>query len=158
VLSELKLIGWALGAAAVLGVFWWVFHLGAQHEQAARQEATIEQQRIDAKVSQQRVEDQAKALHDAELQSDAARIAADRADRARGALLVQIDTLRHARPADPTASSAIPAIDGGDPIGVLADVLGRSDARASIVDKLADERRIRAEGCERSYDSLSVTP
>ena len=41
-----------------------------------------------------------------------------------------------------------------DPIGVLADVLGRADARAGILAEQADRLRIAGESCERSYDAL----
>lgn len=154
-LSELKLIGWALGAAAVLGVFWWVFHLGQEHEQAARQEATIEQQRIDAKVGQQRVEDQARIAHDATVQADAARAGAAAADRAAAALRVRLNAfVANARAADPPASGAGEA----DPIGVLAEVLGRIDDAAGRYAKEADANRIAGLACERAYDSLTVTP
>ena len=42
---------------------------------------------------------------------------------------------------------------GPDPIGVLADVLGRADARAGELAGVADERRIRGLACEGSYDA-----
>lgn len=41
---------------------------------------------------------------------------------------------------------------GGDPIGVLAIVLGRADERAGELAAIADERRIRGLTCEAEYD------
>ena len=42
---------------------------------------------------------------------------------------------------------------GDDPIGVLADVLGRADQRAGELAAVADESRIRGLTCERAYDA-----
>lgn len=42
-----------------------------------------------------------------------------------------------------------------DPIGVLADVLGRADQRAGILAEYADASRIAGQACERSYNSLT---
>ena len=39
-----------------------------------------------------------------------------------------------------------------DPIGVLADVLGRADERAGVLADLADRRGIAGRACERAYD------
>ena len=41
---------------------------------------------------------------------------------------------------------------GGDPIGVLADVLGRADQRAGELAAIADSARIRGLTCEAEYD------
>lgn len=63
-----------------------------------------------------------------------------------------------------------PAVAGGstatpDPIGVLADVLGRADKRAGLLALEADKRRIRAIACEDAFEALrtrypqsSITP
>lgn len=53
--------------------------------------------------------------------------------------------------ADPGAVSP-GAAAGGDAIGVLADVLGRADARAGQLAAVADEARIRGLACETEYD------
>lgn len=53
--------------------------------------------------------------------------------------------------ADPAAANL--GTPAGDPIGVLADVLGRADARAGIVEELADRRYIAGRACEREYDN-----
>ena len=44
---------------------------------------------------------------------------------------------------------------GGDPIGVLADMLTRLDARAEIYAATADSRKLVATKCEGSYDAVS---
>ena len=53
--------------------------------------------------------------------------------------------------AAPTASDLRQA--AGDPIGVLADVLGRADKRASILADLADRRGVAGRACEREYSN-----
>lgn len=99
-------------------------------------------------------------VHDTQV--SAARVAADAASAAvaRDALRVQLDAVvRRSRvPGNPASAAGSTPVDGGDPIGVLADVLGRADARADIVELLADERRIRAAACEASFDSLTPQP
>ena len=49
-----------------------------------------------------------------------------------------------------TTPSSGPA--GGDPIGVLADVLGRADQRAGELAAIADSARIRGLTCEAEYE------
>lgn len=41
-----------------------------------------------------------------------------------------------------------------DPIGVLADVLGRAEERAGVLAEVADQRYIAGRACEREYDAL----
>lgn len=60
---------------------------------------------------------------------------------------------RQARGNPPAARGGPPA---GDPIGVLADVLGRADAAAGFMAGVADARGTAGLGCERSYDALSA--
>lgn len=60
------------------------------------------------------------------------------------------------RAANPGAQSAIEAT--ADPIGVLADVLGRADERAGILAEYADKARIAGQSCERDYDALRAAP
>lgn len=54
--------------------------------------------------------------------------------------------------ANTTASELRPSTD--DPIGVLAYVLGRADARAGELADVAEQRGIAGRACERAYDSL----
>ncbi|WP_333985161.1 DUF2514 family protein [Burkholderia orbicola] len=42
----------------------------------------------------------------------------------------------------------------GDPLDLLADLFGRADERAGELAKIADERGIAGQQCERSYDAL----
>jgi hypothetical protein len=42
---------------------------------------------------------------------------------------------------------------GPDPIGVLADVLGRANARAGELAGVADDSRVRGLACEAAYDA-----
>jgi hypothetical protein len=56
-----------------------------------------------------------------------------------------------ARSCPATASARQP---GGDPIGLLVDVLGRADKRAGELAEYADRLRIAGGACEHSYDSL----
>ena len=157
---ELKAAGLvALLIAVCVGLYAYDSHeqaLGAASLRADVAEAGASQAISSAAKSATTLAATQETAHVAQSQLAAASVAAAGADRQRDALLLQLAILRRrAVPGDPAASSAGTSLDGGDPIGVLADVLGRSDARASIVDRLADERRIRAEACERSYDALT---
>ncbi|WP_162571477.1 DUF2514 family protein [Variovorax sp. SRS16] len=99
--------------------------------------------------------DQRKALDDAASQTRTA--LADIGDaRAAG------DRLRlHAQPyaAASAASGRASALErsaaAADPIGVLADVLGRCSQRIEILAGHADRSRIAGLACERSYDALA---
>ncbi|HGL6720498.1 DUF2514 domain-containing protein [Burkholderia contaminans] len=51
-----------------------------------------------------------------------------------------------------SASAGGPA--AGDGLDLLADVFGRADERAGELAKIADERGIAGQQCERSYDAL----
>lgn len=51
-----------------------------------------------------------------------------------------------------SASAGGPA--AGDALDLLADVFGRADERAGELAKIADERGIAGQQCERSYDAL----
>jgi len=60
--------------------------------------------------------------------------------------------------ADTAAAGQQPS--AGDAIGVLADVLGRCDARAGILAAFADEAHAAGLACERNYDAAraALTP
>lgn len=77
--------------------------------------------------------------------------AASAADGLRKQVAVLVEHARH--PA--TTAGSTPA---GDPIGVLADVLGSIDDRAGELAKIADERGIAGQQCERDYDALTAAP
>ncbi|AJY19158.1 DUF2514 domain-containing protein [Burkholderia multivorans] len=46
----------------------------------------------------------------------------------------------------------------GDALDLLADLFGRADERAGDLAKIADERGIAGQQCERSYDALISDP
>ncbi|PRG76123.1 hypothetical protein C6T58_24680 [Burkholderia multivorans] len=110
---------------------------------AAVDAARTEEQRRTA--AQQEVADNAAQERD-RARADAA-AAASAADGLRQQVAVLVERARH--PA--SAAGSAPA---GDPIGVLADVLGSIDDRAGELAKIADERGIAGQQCERDYDAL----
>lgn len=158
---EVRLIAWAVAAAALLGGLAWLIH---SHDEEVRAKVTDAVQAVGAAQAASSAIQEAQwraatdeVSHVAQARLEAASAAAGAAAREHDALLVQLAELRRrAMSSNPAASSGGPYLQGGDPIEVLADVLGRSDARASIVDDLADRRRIRAEACERWADSLTA--
>ncbi|KWI43553.1 DUF2514 family protein [Burkholderia stagnalis] len=87
----------------------------------------------------------AKERDQARVDADAAASAADGLRRQVAALVADA---RHSA-ASTGGSSA------GDALELLADVFGRADARAGELAKIADERGIAGQQCERSYDALT---
>lgn len=86
---------------------------------------------------------------------------ADAADarRASGRLQQRIDALVATARRSAANPGTEPAVaPTGDPIGVLADVLGRADQRAGILAEYADKARIAGQSCERDYDALTQPP
>lgn len=115
--------------------------------QAEQKNRDTEQELNDA---QARINQQAQQLLDAQggqARADRERTAAERmrdaADQAAAAARRQCAT------GTPPGHSP----SGGDPIGVLADVLRRADARAGELAGIADDRRVRGLACEASYDA-----
>ncbi|AJY18396.1 DUF2514 domain-containing protein [Burkholderia multivorans] len=89
---------------------------------------------------------------DAAKQRDQARRDAAAADGAADGLRKHVAALvADARRA--AASAGSPATD--DALDLLADVLGRTDDAAGELAKIADERGIAGQQCERSYDALN---
>lgn len=158
---EIKILaGLALAAALLLGLHFYDAHqraLGAAENKAEVAQASMKIAQDNATKSAQIVATQQGVIHDAQVQASASSAAAARAAAARDAFRVQLDAYVSASrgPHYPGPASGSEAISGGDPIGVLADVLGRADARADITEGVADARRIRATACERAYDALS---
>lgn len=75
---------------------------------------------------------------------------------ARDRLLRRLDaTVAAARQAAGDPQAVAGRTPAGDPIRVLADVLGRADARAGLLARLADTRGLAGSLCEREYDALT---
>lgn len=113
-------------------------------------------------VDEARIEEQRRTAAQTEIANVATKDAetARRDARAAGAASEQLRqrvaalVREYARPGDPaSASGSAPA---GDPIRMLADVLGRADRRAGILAEIADASRIAGLACERAYDSLRL--
>lgn len=156
--------GWVYASAvAALLVATGVSRYQLAGERLAHQ-ATLTQhaeQRAQAEARARKIEQE---LHDEQAKNEAetARLQADR-DRARADAGRAADRLRNAANAIATsgcegASTTDVGTPTGDPIGVLADVLGRADKRAGELADIADARYIAGRACERAYDSLITKP
>lgn len=127
----------------------------AQHAQLV---AEAEQLRAQTEANRRKAEQELRHAQDTHAQEVAA-LQHDR-DRARAAGRVASERLRdaataaaaRARAQCAAATTADLRAATGDPIGVLADVLGRADARAGELADLADRRYIAGRACEREYD------
>lgn len=91
------------------------------------------------------------ATKDAETARADARAADSVADRLRQRVAELVAAGRN--PGNPTSAGAGPAT--GDPLDVLADVLGRADKRAGDLAEYADAAHIAGQACERAYDALT---
>lgn len=91
------------------------------------------------------------AINDAKTAQAHARVA----DAARRELLARATALANAarRPGD--SGAVIGGPSAGDAAVLLADVLGRIDARAGELAEALDASRIAGLACERSYDALT---
>lgn len=118
----------------------------AQTTETARLAAKETQRRLDAQEVNQRAHDQELAA--AQRDAAGARLAAD---RLRSQLSAFVAASR-----DPAAG--VNGAPTADPIGVLADVLGRADKRAGVLAAYADAARAAGLQCERNYDSLKAKP
>ncbi|WP_175710364.1 DUF2514 family protein [Burkholderia ambifaria] len=100
---------------------------------------------------QRRTAAQQEIAKDANQQRTAALADAFAARAAAGSLQQRVDQLvaaaRH-----PAAAAGGPAT--GDALDLLAELFGRADERAGELAKIADERGIAGQQCERSYDAL----
>jgi len=124
-----------------------------------QKDAAIAQATANAQETQRRLAAQ-KEIQDAH-DKDLARARADAAGaavaagRLRSQIAVYTAAARRAAGNPAAAGDSTPA---GDPIGVLADVLGRADKRAGILATYADAARAAGLQCERSYETLSPAP
>jgi len=129
----------------------------AQATRLALDQARVQLKAVDdARIEEQRrTAAQTKATNEAIQQAERVRADARAADTARRELLARATALANAgrRPSDSGAlGSRAPA---GDPLGVLADVLGRADQSAGVLAQYADAARVAGLACERSYDALT---
>ncbi|RQR48906.1 DUF2514 family protein [Burkholderia sp. Bp9126] len=119
--------------------------VAAQAKQIAELAAERDEYRRRSTAQQEIATHAAKERDQARVDADAAASAADGLRRQVAALVA--DARRTI--ASTGGSSA------GDALDLLADVLGRSDARAGELATIADERGIAGQQCERSYDALT---
>ncbi|NMV37257.1 DUF2514 family protein [Ralstonia insidiosa] len=141
--------GDAAGAARIQ-VQWDAAKLQAERErnQAVDAARAEEQRRTN---EQARIADE--ATHQADAARDDARAAGDAADRLRARVAGLVAAGRAAR----NSATAGAGPTAGDPLDVLADVLGRADKRAGELAAYADATHIAGAACERAYDALSAT-
>lgn len=161
--SMLKMLAGALLVAAVgAGIAWFAHHereIGrAEIRAQIAREAAAEAAR-NAKETQRRLDQQEEAqrAHDEDLARAAADAAAAR-DVA-GRLRLRVDELVAAArrgAGNPASGGQRPATE--DPIGVLAELQRRADARAGVLAEYADRARIAGQQCERAYDALTARP
>lgn len=115
--------------------------------QAEQKNRNIEQELTDAFA---KIDQTAQQL----LDSQGGKARADRertaAERMRDAALAAATAAREQCKARSAPGYSTP---GPDPIGVLADVLGRADARAGELAGIADDSRLRGLTCEAAYDA-----
>lgn len=104
---------------------------------------------------QRRTIEQTEIAYEAKRKSDKAHSAALAADAAARELRARLAALVNASrsPGDPAATSA--GTSAPDAVAVLADVLGRCDARERAVARFADAAHIAGLACERAYDALT---
>ena len=127
----------------------------AQHDQLV---AAAEQLRAQTEANRRKAEQELRHAQDAHAQEVAA-LHLD-LDRARAAGRVASERVRDAATAAAEraraqCAAATPAdlrAATGDPVGVLADVLGRADERAGLLADLADQRYIAGRACELEYE------
>jgi hypothetical protein len=161
---------WVIGGAAALavsaiGVQTWRLHetegdLAQERAVWAAKEADLSQRALEAE-QRERAKEQAWAKRSEEITNvTTEKLAA--AESAASAAVASAAGLRERAQALAAAgrrSCRNPAAAGGgasapDALGMFADVLGKLDARASLLAELADKRGIRGEACERFVESL----
>ncbi|HHT8903079.1 TPA: DUF2514 family protein [Burkholderia cenocepacia] len=127
---------------------------GVRTTAAAAQKAQLDAVAAARTEEQRRTAAQSEIANDANQQRTAALADAFAARAAAGSLQQRVDQLiaaaRH-----PAAAAGSPAT--GDALDLLADVLGRSDETSGELAKIADDRGIAGQQCERDYDALTPT-
>ncbi|MGT2507931.1 DUF2514 family protein [Cupriavidus basilensis] len=152
-----------LAVLALAGGAVWVYRGERDTARAELAHSRLDAARAQVKaVDDARIEEQRRTRAQTEIANDATKkLEGARADLAAandvsGRMRQRIAELLVASRAAgiPTSAGAGPATD--DPIGMLADVLGRADQRAGILAEYADAARIAGQACERVYDSLTA--
>ncbi|AJY14242.1 DUF2514 domain-containing protein [Burkholderia dolosa] len=125
---------------------------GVRATTAAAQKSQLEAVAAARAEEQRRTAAQSEIAKDANKQRTAALADAFAARAAAGSLQQRVDQLVAAalHPAAAAGSSAT-----GDALDLLADLFGRADERAGELAKIADERGIAGQQCERDYDALT---
>ncbi|HDR9063805.1 TPA: DUF2514 family protein [Burkholderia vietnamiensis] len=124
-----------------------------QSAKVADQAKQIDDLRAERDEFGRRLAAQQEIATNAAKERDQARADAAVADGVADGLRKQIAALvGNARRAGAAAGS--PATD--DALDLLADLFGRADERAGELAKIADERGIAGQQCERSYDALTA--
>ncbi|KWA11577.1 DUF2514 family protein [Burkholderia territorii] len=122
-----------------------------QSAKVANQARQIDDLRAERDEFRRRLVAQQEIATDAANERDQARADAAVADGVADRLRKQVATLvADARRAGPAAGGEAT----GDALDLLADLFGRADERAGELAKIADERGIAGQQCERSYDAL----
>lgn len=133
--------------------------LGAEHEKTAVKAVAAAAAASAASETERRTAQFKEIAHATEVSASAVVADAASAVAARDALRVQLDAVIRASrvPSNPASAGLGSPVQGGDPIGVLAELLDRADQREGVYAQLADERRVRAAACEASFDALKAS-
>lgn len=150
---------WLVGGATVIGIIG-VQQIRVNHYRADAAEAheAIAAGKAAAELEKTMIEGQWRSRYElleaseAKAKEDLAH-AVDAADDERRGLLNDIDKYRKARA--PKCASPGQDQPGGDPIGVLANLLSRADEMAGVYAKVADARKLTAQACEARLAELS---
>ncbi|WP_081636260.1 DUF2514 family protein [Pandoraea sp. SD6-2] len=137
----------------IAGGYWKGHRDADQSAKVAMLEKTAKELAAERDEYRERVQTQAGITNDAKQSADKARddarAATAASDQLRRRVAELVTVARHSTAADGSAPAA-------DPIGVLADVLGRADERAGKLAEFADAAHIAGLACERSYDALNA--
>lgn len=155
-----RAVGIGLAVLAVVGclaaIFFHIESLGEAKADAKTAQGVAKLAQDNAATSAQMAAKQQGIAHDAQLQAGAASAAAARAATERDAFRVRLNAYLSASRGAQPAAAASGSTPAADPLGVLADVLGRADDRAKVLAAYADQSRIAGLACERSYDALTA--
>ncbi|MGS1116858.1 DUF2514 family protein [Castellaniella sp. UC4442_H9] len=145
------LAGAALAATGAVTATRWYYRAEIANMQRDRAQQLADATQLARMTEQARWAAREGVINDAKKQAAAAAADANTARAASERLRQQIAQLqRRARDAATAGGSQA----AGDPIGVLAVVLGELDDRAGVLAKYADASRIAGLACERAYQSL----